>query len=143
MNANDSNVTRQIQHKEMKHRLLQKKLAYNQLREGADSLLADGYLFWTERLLLLLIRFLSGLRLEQLDDVHPQPTTDTAEKQTKEALLEAAAEAALGGHNLGEWVVVENGWQAACLLCGQTTWIGENGLRYSLLADRCDGREVR
>lgn len=61
----------------------------------------------------------------------------------REAHLEAIAEAALGGHELGEWHEVENGWQAACKLCQATTWIGKNGLRYSLLENSCSGRERR
>ncbi len=53
--------------------------------------------------------------------------------------MEAAVEAALGGHDLGEWQPQENGYQAACRVCGATTWVGEKGLRYSLLADVCVG----
>lgn len=55
----------------------------------------------------------------------------------REAHLEAMAEAALGGHELGEWEPVRNGWQAACKRCQATTWIGENGLRYRLLGESC------
>lgn len=61
-----------------------------------------------------------------------------------EAHLEAIVEAFLQGHELGEWLQVENGWQAACKICGSTTWIGQSkqaGLRYSLLADECIGRK--
>ena len=62
-------------------------------------------------------------------------------EQLREAHLEAMVEAALGGHELGHWEQVENGLQAACQLCEMTTWIGETGLRYSLLEDSCPGRE--
>jgi len=57
----------------------------------------------------------------------------------KAAQLEAMAEAALGGHDLGEWVEVDNGWQATCWRCGMTTWIGKQGVRYSLLEGECQG----
>lgn len=52
-------------------------------------------------------------------------------------LIEAAAEAALGGHDLGQWQQVENGWQATCRLCEFTVWVGDDGMRYSLLEDEC------
>lgn len=61
----------------------------------------------------------------------------TAVGAVKEALLEAMAEAALGGHDLGEWEEVENGWQARCGRCDKTIWIGNEGLRYSMLEDFC------
>ncbi len=59
----------------------------------------------------------------------------------KESILEAQVEAALGDHNLTQWEDVENGYQAVCKLCQVTTWVGENGLRYSLLADTCPNQE--
>lgn len=61
--------------------------------------------------------------------------------QLKEAVLEAQAEGALGGHSLGPFEAVENGYQATCRHCGKTTWVGEQGLRYSLLGERCSGRD--
>ena len=45
----------------------------------------------------------------------------TTDPQAKAAQLEAMAEAVLGGHDLGEWIEVDNGWQAACRPCGMTT----------------------
>ena len=59
----------------------------------------------------------------------------------KEAVLEAQAEGALGGHSLGPFETVENGYQATCRHCGKTTWVGQQGLRYSLLGERCPGRD--
>ena len=64
-----------------------------------------------------------------------------ANQPMRAAHLEAMAEAALGGHELGEWEQVENGWQVVCKLCKSTTWIGENGLRYSLLGESCSDVE--
>lgn len=122
---------------EIKTRLKLKKLAYSQLFQGADDLLEDGALFWTERLLLHLIRHLAGVRMQQVGQVLPADGEGTAVGAVKEALLEAMAEAALGGHDLGEWEEVENGWQARCQQCNQSVWVGNGGLRYSLLAERC------
>lgn len=62
----------------------------------------------------------------------------TAVRATKEALLEAMAEVALGGHDLGEWEEVENGWQSTCNLCKCITWINHKGMRYSLLSAICE-----
>jgi len=99
-------------------------------------------IYWAwcaKRLLLRLVRALSEQRLEQLDGVLPVERPLINEAQVKEALLDAAVEAALGGHELGEWTAVEDGWQATCLRCGRTTWVGETSVRYSLLDDSCGG----
>lgn len=122
---------------EIKSKLKMKKLAYSQLFQGADNLLEDSALFWTERLLLRLVRHLAGVRMQQVGEVLPIVEQATAVGAVKEALLEAMAEAALGGHDLGEWQEVENGWQARCGRCNQTAWVGYNGLHYSLLEDQC------
>jgi len=136
VDANGSKDAQKAKREEIKDRLLLKWLAYSQLFQGADGLLDAGTLFWTERLLLRLVRALSAQRLEQLDAVLPErPLINEA--QVKEALLDAAAEAALGGHELGEWTAVEDGWQSTCSRCGRTTWVGETGVRYSLLDDSC------
>jgi hypothetical protein len=34
---------------------------------------------------------------------------------------------------------VTGGYQARCMLCRCTTWVGQNGLRYSLLEETCPG----
>lgn len=57
----------------------------------------------------------------------------------KAALPEAQVEAALGGHQLGPFAEVENGYQAVCTTCGVSSWVGPQGLRYSLLAEVCQG----
>ena len=67
------------------------------------------------------------------------------EHELRESLLEAMAEAALGGHELGHWAAVADehtgGYEAACSLCGLSTWVGPEGLRYSLLEDVCPRSE--
>ncbi|MCC6604421.1 MAG: hypothetical protein IT327_14505 [Anaerolineae bacterium] len=57
------------------------------------------------------------------------------------AILEALAEAALGGHELAPFEAVENGYQAVCTRCGAASWVGTQGLRYSLLEDICSGNK--
>lgn len=60
------------------------------------------------------------------------------------AILEALAEAALGGHELAPFEAGENGYQAVCTRCGATSWVGTEGLRYSLLENLCpEKREKR
>jgi hypothetical protein len=56
-----------------------------------------------------------------------------------EAMMELMVNAALAGHDLAEWILVENGngWQAQCRLCKGTAWVGASGVQYSLLSDRC------
>lgn len=56
------------------------------------------------------------------------------------AILEALAEAALGGHELSPFEAVENGYQAVCDRCVATSWVGNQGLRYSLLENVCPGK---
>lgn len=64
-------------------------------------------------------------------------------RELQESLLEAMAEAALGGHELGPWETVTDervrGYEAKCGLCGRTTWVSPDGLRYSILEDACPG----
>ncbi len=53
-------------------------------------------------------------------------------RKFKEAILEAQAEASLGGHDIGSFKPVERitgGYEAKCRLCRSTTWVGDNGLR--------------
>ena len=112
--------------------------AYRQLVAGADTLLG-GQLFWTERVLLNLVSRLYRRRLLQLSGLLDDIGWEDAAGVVREALLDAMAEAALGGHDLGEWELVDNGYQARCLRCSMTSWIGHDGVRYSLLEDSCPG----
>jgi hypothetical protein len=60
-----------------------------------------------------------------------------------ESMMEIMVNAALAGHDLAEWSLVEDGrgWQARCRVCGETVWVGMTGVQYSLLSDRCLGME--
>ena len=116
--------------------------AYGHLLRGSESLLAQESICWTERLLLKIVRAVSARRLEQFLDVLPETTAENEGlERLKESMLEAAVEASLGGHDLSHWQQVENGWQATCRLCQATLWVGENGLKYSLLENSCSGWE--
>ncbi len=57
-----------------------------------------------------------------------------------ESMMEVMVDAALTGHDLAEWILVEdgNGWQARCRRCHGTVWVGTSGMQYSLLAACCD-----
>jgi len=67
--------------------------AYGQLLSGSESLLEGESLYWGEKALLTLLRELSRRRLQQ----------------PRKSMIEAMAEAALGGHELGQWEAVESG----------------------------------
>jgi hypothetical protein len=69
---------------------------------------------------------------------------DSSESRLRENVLEAQVEAAFQGHDLGPFEPVENtitGFQAVCRKCGQSIWVGKNGLMYSLLGERCNIHE--
>ena len=112
------------------------KTAYQQLVAGAETLL-DVRLFWTERTLLTLVRQLYRRRLQQMAGVLPDTALPDTGGLVREAMLGAMAEAALGGHDLGEWESGEHGYQARCSQCDMTSWVGYDGMRYSLLDDEC------
>jgi len=112
--------------------------AYRQLVAGSETLLGLRT-FWTERLLLTLVRTLYRRRLQQLRDLRVESGFPENDDVVREALLAAMAEAALGSHDLGSWEPVDNGYQAGCLKCRMTSWVGPDGVRYSLLADECPG----
>lgn len=58
----------------------------------------------------------------------------------RESILEAQIEASFQGHDLGPFEQVTDrvagSYQAECRLCKGTFWVGDNGLRYSLLEDK-------
>ena len=64
------------------------------------------------------------------------------DQDQRDAMLEAQVEAALGGHDIGPFEEVDNGYQAACRRCDMTSWVGADGVRYSLLEDTCPGAET-
>ena len=128
---------------QMQQGLQMRARAYRQLLSGSESLLEGDRLYWTEKALLSLLRELSRRRLQQLAAAWPEPgPTEEAPAALKESMIEAMAEAALGGHELSQWEPVENGYQARCSLCDMTTWLGPDGLRYSVLEDECPGRMI-
>ncbi len=57
------------------------------------------------------------------------------------SILAIQVNAALAGHDLGKFDPVETfdgaGYQAKYRRCNQTAWVGESGLMYSLLDERC------
>ena len=61
--------------------------------------------------------------------------------EVKAAVLECQVNAVLAGHDRGPFDPVDTfegaGYQVQCRRCGQTAWVGESGLMYSLLGDRC------
>ena len=121
----------------LEQRLVQQRQAYTLLLRGAERLLQLNALFWTERWLLRLVRYLYRRRLEQLGATEAQ-FMDTG--HLKENMLEAAVEAALQGHELGEWEQVDptgRAWEARCALCGRTTFVSDT-VRYSVLGESCD-----
>ena len=128
---------------QMQQALQMRARAYRQLLSGSESLLEGDRLYWTEKLLLSLLRELSRRRLQQLGAAWPQPgPAEEAPAALRESMIEAMAEAALGGHELSQWDMVDNGYQARCSLCGMTSWLGPEGLRYSILEDECPGRKI-
>jgi len=63
----------------------------------------------------------------------------------RETILEAQVNAALAGHDLAPFEdaeTVSGGYQATCRRCGQTVWVGDAGLIYSLLDDRCNAGQL-
>ena len=64
----------------------------------------------------------------------------TNDQDLREAILEAQAEAALGGHDVGPFETVEDGYRATCRQCDENSWVDQAGQRKSDLADVCPGR---
>lgn len=120
----------------LQKRFSQQRQAYTLLLRGAERLLKLDVLFGTERWLLRLVRYLYRHRLEQLGVIEAQ-FMDT--DHLKKNMLEAAVEAAVQGHELGEWQQVdETGqrWESRCTVCGRTTFVSDT-VRYSVLGDDC------
>lgn len=60
----------------IKHFLKNQGVAYRQLVQGSDELLANHALFWTERLLLRLVRSLYRKRLREIVSIVDNDTAD-------------------------------------------------------------------
>jgi len=61
-------------------------------------------------------------------------------KDAKESILSIQVDAALSGHDLGPFEPVEvltGGYEARCRKCDQSAWVGDSGLMYSLISNRC------
>ena len=63
-----------------------------------------------------------------------------------DTMLEAAVNAAMSGHDLTSFYPVSKGeeltgYEARCEQCGQTVWVGREGLQYSLLGEACGEKE--
>lgn len=84
-------------------------------------------------------------RFYQIRDKSFKPHSIVIMSSANGAQLEAMVNAALSGHDLTPFTPAEDadgrphGYQAECRRCGQTVWVGENGLMYSLLDDECPG----
>ena len=102
------------------------RVAYQQLVAGAETLLGLK-LFWTERALLTLVGTLYRRRLQQLSVLLSDSGLSATAEALREAMLEAMAEGALGGHDLGSWDPVEHGYQTRCSRCDMTSWVGHDG----------------
>lgn len=67
-----------------------------------------------------------------------------AGRELAESRLEIMVEAALSGHDLGPFEPVASGsggFQARCRHCRRSVWLSERGRVYSLLEERCAGRQ--
>lgn len=62
------------------------------------------------------------------------------QSKANEPMMEAMVNAALNGHDLGEWIPVKTGWQANCRKCSKSVWVGSEGVIYSLLNAPCPER---
>lgn len=62
------------------------------------------------------------------------------EARLRENVLEAQVDAALQGHNLGPFELVEygRGYEAVCRKCGKSVYVSSTTL-YSILEDSCPG----
>ena len=58
----------------------------------------------------------------------------------KESILSIQVNAALTGHVFGPFEpvkVLTGGYEARCRTCNQSAWVGDSGLMYSLLDQKC------
>lgn len=126
-----------MQKPSLRQRLQLRQVDYLRLRQGADGLLETAGLAWTERLLLRLVRWLAGRRLEELRALLPRPVEEDGPLQ--ENMMEVMVSAAMDGHDLGPWEAVEGksgGYQARCARCDRTVYVSDRTV-YSLLEETC------
>lgn len=125
----------------MKVKFNRMKTAYLNLYLGSSDLLKLDAVYWTERLLLIILRNISQKRLQSLNSLIPDEPSDTDNRNLRENIIEAQASAALGGHELGEWEILKNnkGFQATCSVCGGSVFVSASTL-YSILTDTCSSQ---
>lgn len=73
-----------------------------------------------------------------MDEENEEPT-----EAVRSIHLETMIKAALGGHDLGQWNFVDNGWRVQCRHCQKIIWIGDHhwsGFVVNHLDDVCNGR---
>ena len=122
----------------VKDKFKRMRAAYQHLFLGSLELLELDALFWTEKLLLMLVYLLSQKRIQGLNALLSHELTEDENINLRANMLEAQASAALGGHQLGEWEELEDneGFQATCSACGGSLFVSDSTL-YSILADTC------
>ena len=82
----------------------------------------------------IIYHYAGRVKAAKIPASHLAPVDDS-----RGAILQARVNAALSGHDLGPFEEDDNGYQAACRRCGKTVWVGESGLLYSLLGEKCGG----
>ena len=82
---------------------------------------------------------LQNLYRHQLEQLGATEAQFMDKGHLKENMLEAAVEAAVQGHELGEWEQVDEAgreWEARCAVCGRTTFVSDT-VRYSVPGESC------
>ena len=127
---------------EIDHLVRLKWLAYNDLQMSIQVLLfEEKTIYWLERRLLKLVRWFALARIKQLASGVPTLDINGKEARLDKSNAEALAEAEAGNHKLGQWASANGGWRAICQVCGKSTWLSLEGLRYSWLDEPCTGHK--
>jgi hypothetical protein len=77
------------------------------------------------------------VKAAEIPESHLAPLDDA-----RAAILEVQVNAALAGHDLGTFAVLDTtagGYEAHCRKCDKSVWVGDQGLIYSLLGESCAG----
>ena len=117
-----------------------KWLAYNDLQMSIQILFfQEKTINRLEKVQLKLVRQIAQTRIKQLAPSILTPDLNEDDDKLQKSSEEARAEAEAGNHKLGGWVSGHGGWRAICQVCGKTTWLGLDGLRFSWLDEPCTG----
>ena len=128
--------------KEIDNLVRLKWLAYNDLQLSIQILFfQEKTIHWLEKVLLKWVRQISKNRIKQLAPGILTPDLNEDDQKLRKISEEARAEAEAGNHKLSSWVSGHEGWRANCQVCGRTTWLGLDGLRFSWLDELCTGRK--